>query len=127
MHFGTRIQKLLTEQGITQRKLAADLHLNPNTVNGYIKNRRFPDCITLSKIARYLGTNIDYLLGSTDVKVYPDLSLNEKEQLILNYYRSMGAEQKHMLEELSAALYAHSCATRSADTAAGCPAEDNRR
>lgn len=108
MHFGTRIQNLLNEQGITQRKLAADLHLNPNTVNGYIKNRRFPDCITLSQIARYLGTNVDYLLGNTSVKVYPDLLLNEKETLILNNYRAMGSEQQHMLEEISTALYAHS-------------------
>lgn len=127
MHFGTRIQKLLTEQGITQRKLAADLHLNPNTVNGYIKNRRFPDCITLSQIARYLGTNVDYLLGNTGIKVYPDLSLNEKEELILNHYRSMDEEQKHILEELSAALYARSCATRSAASAAVAPSEDKRQ
>ena len=40
MQIGTRIQKLLTEQGISQCRLAHDLHLNPNTINGYIKNRR---------------------------------------------------------------------------------------
>lgn len=109
MHFGTRIQNLLTERGITQRQLAADLHLNPNTVNGYIKHRRFPDCVTLSRIAGYLGTNMDYLLGNTAVKVCPEFSLTEEEILLLNNYRSMDAEHRHMLKELSSALYTHSC------------------
>lgn len=121
MNLGTRIQQLLTEQGITQRKLAADLHLNPNTVNGYIKNRRCPDCITLSQIARYLGTNVDYLLGNTPVKVYPELSLNREEELLLNHYRSMDQEFKYILLELSAALYARNCASRSK----GSPASDS--
>lgn len=112
MQVGTRIQALLTEQGITQCRLAYDLHLNPNTINGYIKNRRLPDCFTLSQIARYLGTNVDYLLGNTNIKVYPHLSLDEKETQILNHYRSMNQEQRHMFEELSAALYARNGAKK---------------
>lgn len=105
MQLGTRMQKLLKEQGITQRRLAVDLHLNPNTVNGYIKNRRFPDCITLSQIAHYLGTNVDYLLGNTDIQAYPELALSKPETLLLNQYRCMDEGHQHMLEELSAALY----------------------
>ncbi|MCI5873463.1 MAG: helix-turn-helix transcriptional regulator [Clostridiales bacterium] len=113
MQIGTRIQTLLTEQGIPQCRLAYDLHLNPNTINGYIKNRRLPDCFTLSQIAQYLGTNVDYLLGNTNIKVNPHLSLDEKEIQLLNDYRSMNQEQQHILEELSAALYAHGSAKES--------------
>lgn len=112
MQVGTRIQALLIEQGIPQCRLAYDLHLNPNTINGYIKNRRLPDCFTLSQIAQYLGTNVDYLLGNTNIKVYPHLSLDDKEIQILNHYRSMDQEQQHMFEELSAALYAHTSAKK---------------
>lgn len=115
MHFGTRIQNLLNEHGITQRQLAADLHLNPNTVNGYIKHRRFPDCVTLSQIAGYLGTNMDYLLGNTTIKVYPALSLTEEETRILNNYRSMDDERKLMLEEMAFALYLRSCTASGTD------------
>lgn len=104
MQIGTRIQKLLTEQGISQCRLAHDLHLNPNTINGYIKNRRLPDCFTLSRIACYLGTNVDYLLGNTNIRVNPQLPLNEKETQLLNHYRCMTQEHRHMLEEVSAAL-----------------------
>lgn len=116
MQVGTRIQRLLAEQGIAQCRLAYDLHLNPNTINGYIKNRRLPDCFTLSQIAQYLGTNVDYLLGNTNIKVYPHLSLNEKETQLLNHYRSMNQEQQHMFEELSAALYLHSGTKKSASS-----------
>lgn len=104
MQLGARIQELLIEQGITQRRLATDLHLNPNTVNGYIRGRRYPDCVTLSAIAAYLNTNVDYLLGNSSLKVYPHLPLNANETVLLNNYRSMSSEQKHVLEELSAAL-----------------------
>lgn len=104
MQLGARIQELLTEQGITQRRLATDLHLNPNTVNGYIRGRRYPDCATLSAIAAYLNTNVDYLLGNSTIKIYPHLSLSANETFLLNNYRSMSPEQKHVLEELSAAL-----------------------
>lgn len=104
MQLGARIQQLLDEQGIPQYKLAADLHLNPSTVNGYIRGRRLPDCLTLSEIARYLGTNVDYLLGNSSIKVYPQLPLNDQETLLINNYRSMHSGQKHILEELSCAL-----------------------
>lgn len=112
MQIGTRIQTLLTEQDIPQCKLAYDLHLNPNTVNGYIKNRRLPDCFTLSKIAQYLGTNVDYLLGNTNIKVHPHLTLQEDETQILNQYRSLNKEQQHMFKELTAALYAYCSAEK---------------
>ena len=113
MQIGTRIQILLKQQGITQRRLAADLHLNPNTVNGYIKNRRFPDCITLSQIAHYLGTNVDYLLGNTDIQVYPELALSKPEVRLLNQYRCMDERHQHMLEELTAALCLRNSAAKS--------------
>lgn len=103
--YGSRIQALLDEQGISQRKLSADLHLSPNTVNGYIRNRRVPDCITLAQIADYLGTNTDYLLGNTDMRVYPDRSLSSDEYLLLNYYRGLDSTYRNMLLELSVALY----------------------
>lgn len=104
MHPGTRIQLLLTEQGISQRSLADALHLTPSTVNGYIRGRRCPDCAKLSAIAGYLDTSIDYLLGNSDLKSSPDLSLNASETSLLNNYRSMSRKQQHVLDELAAAL-----------------------
>lgn len=108
MQLGTRIQELMTEKGITQRKLAADLHLNPNTVNGYIQNRRMPDCDTIVKIAIYLDTNIDYLLGITNLKHFPELSLSREECILLDNYRSMSIEHREILTAFSATLQNYS-------------------
>lgn len=105
MQLGTRILHILKEQGITQRELANELHLNPNTVNGYIRNRRMPDCETVSKIAFYLNTNTDYLLGNTNLRSYPQLSLTEREAILLSNYRAMSHDRRRILEELAATLY----------------------
>lgn len=105
---GIRIQQLLDEQQITQRKLAADLNLNPNTVNGYIHNRRSPDWITAVRIAEYLGTNIDYLLGRTPVKCYPELALSEEEGRLLGNYRAMSEDHRQILIALSTVLLTQS-------------------
>lgn len=104
MQLGARIQELLTEKGITQRKLAEDLHLNPNTVNGYIRNRRSPDCETASRIAAYLDTSIDYLLGNNCLRRYPAISLSEKENILLSNYRSLDVHDQHVLDQLSVNL-----------------------
>lgn len=108
MYPGLRIQKLLDEQGVTQRELAFALHLNPNTVNGYIRNRRLPDCETVSRIADYLGTNTDYLLGNTNLRAYPELALNEQEGLLLSRYRIMPTEHKQILEDIAGTLLKNS-------------------
>lgn len=105
MDLGTRIQILLEEKELTQRKLAADLHLNPNTVNGYIKNRRCPDCETLTKIAAYLDTTVDYLLGSSNFKRRFHLPVTEDEGLLLGNYRALNERDKRVLAELSTSLY----------------------
>ena len=65
MQLGIRIRRVLKEKHITQRELAAALYLTPSTINGYIQARRLPDCETLARIAIYLDTSTDYLLGIT--------------------------------------------------------------
>lgn len=108
MLLGSRMQQLLKEKGITQRELADALHLNPNTINGYIRGRRFPDCATLSQIAAFFDTTVDYLLGNTNLRAYPERSLSVEEGLLLSNYRTMDEERQRLLLEMSVSLYAHS-------------------
>lgn len=104
MHPGIRIQKLLVKEGITQRRMATDLNMNPNTVNGYVRQRRLPDCITLVRIAEYLSTSVDYLLGNTEVSAFPERSVSEEEGSLLSNYRVLDEEQRRILLEMSAFL-----------------------
>lgn len=101
---GSRIQELLTEQGITQYKLATDLHLSPNTVGGYVRNRRIPDCIILARIAAYLGTSMDYLLGNTNQKLPRLESLSDDELCLLSHYRQLTPAHQEALTDMAIAL-----------------------
>ncbi len=105
MSLGERIQELLDEKQITQRELAARLHVTPNTINGYIKNRRCPDCATLVQIAQHLGTTSDYLLGNTASSLLPENNISPGEDILLKNYRALDDNTKLLLEELSACLY----------------------
>ncbi|MBO5524525.1 MAG: helix-turn-helix transcriptional regulator [Roseburia sp.] len=105
MNLGERIQYLLDEKEITQRELAEKLHMTPNTINGYIKNRRSPDCATIVQIARNLDTSSDYLLGNTPCRTSPQTSISPDETLLLNNYRGLDDEYKTVLTEISSCLY----------------------
>ncbi len=104
---GSRIQELLTEKGISQRRLAADLFLHPNTVNGYIRNRRSPDFETANKIAEYLGTSLYDLLGNRSLHLQSDFILNEKEDRLIRNYRLLDSHNRSVLEEMAASLSCH--------------------
>lgn len=114
---GSRIVELLWEKDITQRQLAADLFINPNTLNGYIKNRRSPDCETIGKIAAYLGTSIDYLLGNNCLRHYPAVPLNDHENRLISNYRCLNRHHQRILDELAICL----CRNAESNSQNACP------
>lgn len=114
MLVGSRIHKILKEQGLSQRQLADALHLNPNTVSGYIHGRRYPDCMTLGLIAAFLNTNMDYLLGNTSIRSYPELPLSPEEGTLLSIYRTMDDNYRDILIKLAGTL--HTCSTSGPDS-----------
>lgn len=63
---GLRIVDQLKFQNKTQRWLASELNVKPNTVNGWIYGQREPNASNLRKIAVALGVSSDYLLGLSD-------------------------------------------------------------
>ncbi len=64
--FKKRVEQLLKERGMTQRELAFQLGVSEVTVSRWMTegaNGRNPNVPTLVKMAKILGTNLDYLLG----------------------------------------------------------------
>lgn len=97
---GARLTSILAERGLTQRQLAAKLYMHPNTLNGYIKNHRSPDCDTIRRIASYLDTSVDYLIGNSCLRTYPQIPLNEPENRIISQFRSLPPGGQQLCQEL---------------------------
>lgn len=61
-----RLKQIRQKKGISQLKLAMDLHTNQNTISRYETGEREPGINELIKIADYFNISIDYLLERTD-------------------------------------------------------------
>ena len=57
-----RLKELRIQRGISQVKLAMDLHLSQNSISRYETNQREADYETLIRIADYFDVSLDYLL-----------------------------------------------------------------
>ncbi len=61
-----RIRDLRIDRGLTQREVAALLHVSQNTYSQYeVGTNRFP-LDAVAELARFYNTSIDYLVGLTD-------------------------------------------------------------
>lgn len=72
-NFGERLKLLREEKQITQKDLAKILSLANSTVSQYESNKRDPDSTTLQKLADYFNVTLDFLLGRSDFRHYPEV------------------------------------------------------
>lgn len=105
MDVGTRILTLLESEGITRHEFAKRLHISYSTANGYILNRRLPDCEMLFHIADVLHSSSDYLIGRTNLKYYKDLNYSPNESLLISNFRSLNPEMQKVLINVSESMY----------------------
>ena len=56
-------KKLRIKRNITQVELAKVLNVKQETISAYESGKALPSCDSLIKIAEYLNTSTDYLLG----------------------------------------------------------------
>ena len=89
MRFGDIIQKLLHENGLSQKELADHLNVAPSTVGNYVQNIREPDFATLVQIADYFEVSVDYLLDH-----HARSGLNSSEAEIIRVFRSIPNDYK---------------------------------
>jgi len=104
MQFGDVLRWLAEENELTQKQLAADLHMATSTLGNYVRNLREPDFDTLKRIAAYFRVSIDYLLD-----YHPKQGANAMEDDLLTAFRQLPpAHQRIFLEQGKAA--ARACA-----------------
>lgn len=95
---------LRTEQGISQRTLGELVGVSQQSINKYENYNIEPDISTLTKLANYFETTIDYLVGRTGIRSNLEISashsLTPDEVEILSEYRLLSEPDKAILLSL---------------------------
>ena len=63
MKIGAAISDLRKERNISQKELAAYLHVSIGTISNYENGVRYPDLEKVCKLADFFDVSVDYLLG----------------------------------------------------------------
>lgn len=88
---GKRIAELRKEQGLTQKELAAKLHITDGAVSKWERGVNFPDLSLIEPLAAALDTSVIELLSLENAtnhevaSVMTDISLMEKERLVKEF------------------------------------------
>lgn len=92
MSFISQIETLLKENGISKKKMLADLGLSINSFTNWSKRGTIPSAKVLDEIANYFGVSVDYLLEKSS-----DTNSPEDAHLI-SLMKTLTAEEKSALE-----------------------------
>lgn len=92
------LKQLRRSRGISQQKLAELLGISQQSINQYENHSIEPDIDTLSRMASYFETSIDYIVGRTTVSSRIENAeafyLDNEEAKIIHGYRSLTAKEK---------------------------------
>ena len=62
----TRLRECIKQSALSQKELAKEIGVSPQTVSKYMKQNIFPALDTLAKLCRILDVKSDYILGLSD-------------------------------------------------------------
>ena len=92
------IKVLRQKNNLSQQNLADILHISQQSIWKYENDITTPDLETLTKMADYFNTSVDYLIGYTDIpnkiEIVTDTMLNDDELHLIEYYRKLSQQQK---------------------------------
>lgn len=95
------LRKLRTSRGISQQQLADVIGTSQQSINKYENHSVEPDIRTLTKIADYFGTTIDYLVGhiprSAREQPIDDFILSKEEKILAQNYSRLSKEEKESI------------------------------
>lgn len=91
--------KIIREKkGRNQLNVAINVGVTQEMISSYESGKANPGVKTLIKLAKYLETSTDYLLGLTNnptpIKFMGDGNLTDEEQNLLYKYNSLAVEDK---------------------------------
>ena len=91
------LKLLRKKSGLSQRDFAEIIHASQNTVSQWESGKREPSYAIAREIANYFNVSVDYLLGIEEKTAPLELSLTEKQQLILDLAEQLSDEDAKKL------------------------------
>lgn len=82
-----RYRSLRDSKRLKDSAIANELGITPSTFSDWKKGKSQPNVDKLVKIARYLGTSVEYLVTGEDP--VPGVKLSSDEDSLLSAYRSL--------------------------------------
>lgn len=64
--FGKKLKELRTEKGISQQKLAFEIHYAQSIVCDWENEKAEPSASAIAAVSEYFDVSCDYLLGKAD-------------------------------------------------------------
>ena len=92
------LKKIVKAKNKSLTSLAVELEVSQEAISQYISGKIKPKTSTIIQMAKILNTTTDYLLDLTDNPNPSDFVLSEKENMIINNYRSFDDTNKIKVE-----------------------------
>lgn len=94
----SNLKKIIKEQNKSLTSLAVELEVSQEAISQYISGKIKPKLKTIILMAEILNTTTDYLLGLTDNPAKPNMILTNRENNLLNSYKSLNNEEKALVD-----------------------------
>lgn len=95
------LRKIREKKGVTQVRLSIAAEVSQETISAYESGKSFPSVETLIKIADFLGTSTDYLIGRINDDM-PLLSIKKNgfdatDLMLLDEFDKMTKDKKNKI------------------------------
>lgn len=84
-----RILKLLSDSGITAKKLTEDINISSSAISEWKKGKGKPSAEAIIKIAEYFNVSTDYILLGKNI--------NEIDNKILNLFHQLNEDNQDII------------------------------
>lgn len=105
MDIYNRIEKLLSEKGITGYKLSKDTGISTGLISQWKKRMQSPSREKLQIVADYFNVSVDYLLGNAETKKETpdesDVTFDDFTYALYNESKELSEEKKQQLLEMA--------------------------
>lgn len=98
------LKQLRAEKGISQQKLACEIGMSQQSINGYENSGVEPDISTLIRIADFFETTVDYIIEHCDMRdkciEVGENFLSGYELAMIHKYRSLPETRRKIIDDL---------------------------